>query len=375
MIALKVKVNESISSIPANEWNALAGTNPFLSHEFFSSLEESGCASAKTGWLPQFLTVLQGDKVIGGMPLYLKSHSFGEFVFDWAWADAYAQNGLEYYPKLVSSVPFTPVSGFRTLAETEEVRRLLVRAALELARATGVSSLHCLFPTESEAQIMEQEGMMLRRDVQFHWKNKGYRDFEEFLSEMRHDKRKKIRQERRKCAGIQFRRVRGSEATEADWDFFFLCYTRTHIQYNSPQAFNRTFFSIIAKSLSENILFFIAEREGRPIACSFTVLDRDVLYGRNWGAIEFHPGLHFETSYYQAIDFCIEHKIRSFEGGAQGEHKLARGFLPTPTRSAHWLARPEFSSAVEDFLRREGESVANYTTELLESSPFRRKDS
>jgi len=370
-----LKIIETIADIPEAHWNALAGKNPFLSHAFLRALQESGCATPRTGWKAQFLTLWQDDCLVGAMPLYLKNHSYGEFVFDWAWAEAYKNEGLNYYPKLLCAVPFTPASGLRLLAPTPEIRAQLMCAALDLAKSSGVSSLHILFPYEDQVREMQQLGMMLRKGVQFHWRNPGYADFDAFLSGMSHDKRKKIKQERRKVrdAGITFERIRGKDITAEQWTFFFGCFTHTFRQYNSPQPLNLDFFRRIGATMPENILLVIASHHDEPIASALNFFNDDALYGRSWGALEYHPGLHFETCYYQAIEFCIEQKIALFEGGAQGEHKIARGFLPETTWSAHWLAHPEFSRAVEDFLQREAKGMSQYVDELNDSNPFKQR--
>lgn len=370
-----LRIIETIADIPAAQWNALAGSNPFLSHAYLRALQESGCATPSTGWQAQFLTLWLDGGLVGAMPLYVKSHSYGEFVFDWAWAEAYQRRGLNYYPKWVSAVPFTPATGPRLLASSPEVRAQLIRFALQLAQESGSSSLHCLFPDESQAREMEQQGMMLRRAVQFHWQNPGYADFDAYLTGMSHDKRKRIKQERRKVrdAGITFERIRGENITPEQWDFFTRCYAHTHRQYNSPQPLNLDFFLRIGAAMPESILLVIASRDGEPIASALNFFSADTLYGRSWGALEYHPGLHFETCYYQAIEFCIAQKIATFEGGAQGEHKIARGFLPVTTWSAHWLAQPEFSRAVEDFLQREAKGLSRYVDELNDSNPFKQE--
>jgi len=307
------------------------------------------------------------------MPLYIKFHSYGEYVFDWAWAQAYQQHGLNYYPKLVNAVPFTPVTGQRLLASSPQDRELLLLSAIELARELGASSLHCLFPTEQQASEMQTQGMLLRSGVQFHWQNRNYADFDAYLAGMSHAKRKKIRQERRKVgdAGVAFEHIRGRDATPAHWEFFHECYNATYQQHRSTPYLNLDFFKTIGRVQPDNLLLIIASRAGRPIASALNFFNAHSLYGRYWGSTETLPGLHFETCYYQAIQFCIDHRISTFEGGAQGEHKVARGFLPTPTWSAHWLAHPEFSRAVEEFLAREARGVAQYMTELNESSPFK----
>lgn len=368
-----VQVFDSLGRVPASEWDALTGGHPLLSHAFLHALHESGSACAETGWAPCYLGLWEGDALQAAMPLYLKTHSYGEYVFDWAWADAYQRHGLAYYPKLLSAIPFTPVTGSRLLARDPAHRATLAGAALAFARDADVSSLHCLFPTEPEACVLESAGLMLRSTVQFHWRNEGFADFDDFLSRMNHDKRKKIRQERRRLreAGIEFRWIRGAEATQADWRFFVECYNRTYREHHSTPYLNLDFFERLAASMPDNLVLVVASREGRAIASAFNVFGPEGLYGRYWGAREFHSGLHFEVCYYQAIEFCISERLPVFEGGAQGEHKLARGLLPVQTRSAHWLARPEFSDAVAQFLRRESRGIDSYVDELAEHSPFK----
>ena len=382
MPELKVRVLDDLSGVDAADWNRLAGGHPLLSHEFFHALHQTGCAAAASGWLPQFLTLWEHGTPAGGssraatrlraaMPLYLKSHSYGEYVFDWAWADAYQRHGLAYYPKLLAAIPFSPVSGPRLLAADDADRAALVRAALALAQST--SSLHVLFPQPAEAVLMQSAGMMLRTGVQFHWSNPGYASFEEFLAQMSHDKRKKIRQERRKVreAGVSFRWLRGGKIGEADWALFARCYQLTYRAHRSTPYLNLEFFRRLGQTMPQNVLLIVAELAGKPIASALNLYSRETLYGRYWGALQYLPCLHFETCYYQALEFCIEEKIQVFEGGAQGEHKLARGFLPVKTLSAHWLAHPEFSGAVERFLEREHRGIENYVDELNEHSPYK----
>jgi len=369
-----IEVGDSIAAIPAHDWNRLAGDDPFLRHEFLNALHETGCASADTGWAPCYLILRESDAFAGAMPLYLKTHSYGEYVFDWAWADAYHRHGLRYYPKLLSAVPFTPVTGQRLLANTPAQRRLLAMAALELARESRASSLHCLFPTADQATEIRDCGLMLRHGVQFHWRNQGYADFTGFLATLNHDKRKKIKQERRHArdAGISFEWLAGGAITDASWVFFNRCYRETYRRHNSTPYLNLDFFRAIGRSMPENILLIVAMREQRPIAASLNIHNGQRLCGRYWGALEYHPALHFETCYYQAIEFCIAHGIATFEGGAQGEHKIARGLLPVETCSAHWLAHPQFATAIEDFLKRETRGVSIYLDELGERTPFKR---
>jgi predicted N-acyltransferase len=369
-----LKIIENIVAIPAAQWNALAGDDPVLSHAFFLALQESGCATPKHGWKAQFLTLWQEQDLVGAMPLYLKMNSFGEHVFDFAWADAYMRHGLRYYPKLVCTVPFTPVGGNRLLAEAAEMRSLLLQHALQYAKDIGVSSLHCLFLNEVDAEEALRKGMMLRQDVQFHWQNPGFRDFDEYLATLTRDKRKRIKQERRKVqeAGIELQCITGEHATVEQWAFFASCYLHTLQLHNSPHQLNADFFQRIGVALPRNTLLVIASREGRPIASALNYVTNESLYGRSWGTFEFHSGLHFETCYYQAIEFCIANKLKIFEGGAGGEHKLSRGFLPVTTRSAHWLAHPQFAQAVENYLKSETGAIAEYVGELNERSPFKR---
>jgi predicted N-acyltransferase len=368
-----VEVRDSIAAIPACDWNRLTAGDPVLRHEFLYALHATGCASASTGWTPRFLILLENGALTGAMPLYLKTHSYGEYVFDWAWADAYERHGLRYYPKLLNAVPFTPVSGPRLLAEHSEQRRLLLATALELAREDGVSSLHCLYPPAGQAAEMQDCGLMLRHGVQFHWRNHGYADFDGFLATLSHDKRKKIKQERRRVhdAGISCEWFAGSAITDALWVFFNRCYRETYRQHHSTPYLNLDFFRAIGRTMPENILLIVAMRGSKPVAASLNIHNGQRLCGRYWGALEYHPALHFETCYYQVIEFCIAHGIASFEGGAQGQHKIARGLLPVETHSAHWLAHPQFAAAVEDFLRSESRGIAAYVDELDAHSPFK----
>ncbi len=369
-----LEVAGSIAHVPPEQWNALAGGNPFLRHEFLNALHETGCASAKTGWAPQYLLMRSNTGIDAAMPLYLKGHSYGEYVFDWSWADAYHRHGLEYYPKLLCAVPFTPVTGPRLLARTPALRAALAAGAMELARELDVSSLHCLFPATEDAELFAARGMMVRHGVQFHWSNLEYESFDHFLAGMNHDKRKKIRQERRKVhdAGITFEWREGKEITDEDWSFFYRCYARTYREHHSTPYLNLEFFRRIGRTMPENLLLIVALREGQRIAASFDVHDGTRLYGRYWGALEHHPALHFETCYYQVIEYCIARKIQFFEGGAQGEHtKLARGLLPVETSSAHWISKREFAEAIQSFLARETAGMAHHIDELNERRPFK----
>ena len=369
-----LRILASLDDVPAADWDALAGGNPTLAYAFLDSLHRAGCASAASGWAPQYLTAWDGARLRGAVPLYVKAHSYGEYVFDWAWAEAHERHGLAYYPKLLCAVPFTPATGARLLAADDAVRGELARALLRIAKDADVSSLHVLFPRDGDAAALREAGLLERTGVQFHWRNPGYGSFEEFLAQLAHDKRKKIRQERRKVAdaGIGLRRVTGRDATSADWDFFTACYRRTYRAHRSTPYLNRAFFGMIAERMPDNVLLVIAERDGSPVAAALDLYSGSALYGRYWGAIEFVPGLHFEACFYQAMEFCIERGIALFEGGAQGEHKHARGFVPEKTRSFHWLAHPAFLRAVDDFLQREGGGISAYVDELRERTPFRK---
>ncbi|QAU34808.1 GNAT family N-acetyltransferase [Janthinobacterium sp. 17J80-10] len=373
----RMGIVSSLDAIGEAAWNDLVArqtdANPFLSYAFLSALHDTGCASADTGWRPQYLCLWQGKALHAALPLYAKSHSYGEYVFDWAWADAYSRHGLPYYPKLLAAIPFTPVSGNRLLARDDAARQALVAALGELQKNAGLSSTHVLFPTETEAQLLQQAGFMLRSGVQFHWENRGYADFSDFLSTLERKKSKNIRAERRKVAeaGVTFRQVEGTEATAADWGFFYRCYANTYAEHHSTPYLNPAFFERIGKTMPQHILLVLAERDGAPIAASLVVHDRHALYGRYWGALEQVPCLHFETAYYQPLEFCIRRGIPAFEGGAQGEHKLARGFLPRQTWSAHWIAEPAFADAIRHFLRRESSGMGAYIDELNEHAPFK----
>jgi hypothetical protein len=319
-----------------------------------------------------------GEALVAACPLYLKDHSYGEYVFDWAWADAYQRHGLAYYPKLLCAVPFTPVPGSRLLARDDATRTLLLAAMQRLARASGLSSAHLLFLDEDDERAARAAGWMMRSAVQFHWTNRTtppYADFGEFLASLQRDKRKKIGQERRKVleAGIAFDVRSGADISRDDWDFFYRCYTITYRAHHSTPYLTRDFFDRMAASMPDNWLLFTARRGSSRIATSLVAIDpaRGNAFGRYWGAIEPVDCLHFEACYYQPLAWCIAHGYRRFEGGAQGEHKMARGLLPVATSSAHWLAHPQFAQAVTDFLRHEGRAVEGYLEDLAERRPFK----
>lgn len=373
MSSHSIKIIDSLGDVPAGQWDGLSAGDPFLSHAFLSALEMTGCTGSEAGWVPCHILLLEQQRLVGAMPLYIKSHSYGEYVFDWAWADAYHRHGLPYYPKLVNAIPFTPVTGRRLLASEPSQRRVLAEAAIDLARQTGMSSLHCLFPEEDELETWRACETLIRHTVQFHWENDAFSDFDDFLSRMNHNKRKKIRQERRRLrdAGVTCERITGADATDDDWLFFNKCYHRTYREHLSTPYLNLDFFRSIGKSMPGNLLLIFARHNGRRIAAALNVIGNDAMYGRYWGAIDYQSGLHFEVCYYQGIEHCIATGIGRFEGGAQGEHKLSRGLVPAETVSAHWLARPEFAQAIEEYLRRETSGIAHYVDELNERSPFK----
>jgi predicted N-acyltransferase len=377
-----IRVLDSPVQVDAAQWNALLAQQqaptPFMRHEYLAAMHQSGSATPDKGWTPRFITLWHGDDLHGACALYLKDHSYGEYVFDWAWANAYEQHGLAYYPKALAAVPFTPVPGSRLLARDAAARRLLLEAMLAWCKQEKQSSFHLLFAAPDDVAACDQAGLMLRHTVQFHWTNTGWTDFDAFLASLAHDKRKKIRQERRKVAqaGVAFRWARGADIAPADWDFFYRCYERTYYEHGNLPYLKRDFFRRMAREMPENWLLFVAEQAGKPIASSLIALEttqsgEKVAYGRYWGALARVDCLHFEACYYQPLQWCIANGWDRFEGGAQGEHKMARALMPVKTTSAHWLAQPAFADAVERFLEREGEGIANYLEHLEQRSPFR----
>ena len=390
-MSLLIKVAQSLQAVPAAAWDrcaqAGAGTsgaedayNPFVSHAFLSSLEESGCVAPKSGWSPVHVLVEDGDAILAAAPCYLKSHSQGEYVFDHAWADAYLRAGGRYYPKLQVSVPFTPVTGPRLLvakgSRADEARRHLIAGLRALRTQLDASSIHATFLQDDDAAAFHEAGFLRRDDQQFHWFNEEYRSFEDFLAALSSRKRKTIRRERRDALaeGITIEWVTGREITEAHWDAFFAFYMDTGSRKWGRPYLNRRFFSLIGQRLADRILLIMAKRKGRYIAGAINFIGDSRLYGRNWGCIEDHPFLHFEVCYYQAIDFAIAHRLERVEAGAQGEHKLARGYRPVITSSAHDIADPAFRRAVADYLEHERTYVAQAAEELSSATPFRRVD-
>ncbi len=390
------------SKLTAPLWNTLLAAQsqatPFMRYEYLAALHHSGSAIARTGWSARCIALWKDEQcveLLAACMVYIKPHSYGEYVFDHSWANAYAQHGLDYYPKATLAVPFTPVPGSRLLAIDAETREMLVRAVVQWCEAQGLSSLHVLFGADEDLQACESAGLMLRHTVQFHWQNTspGYEGFDNFLSHLAPDKRKKIRQERRKVAdaGVTFRHAQGTAIGTADWDFFYHCYERTYLEHGNAPYLSRDFFTRMSVTQPESWLLFIAEREGVPIASSLIAINaypecttgtinaiepndssiEKVAYGRYWGALERVDCLHFDACYYQPLQWCIANGYTRFEGGAQGEHKMARALLPVKTSSAHWLAHPAFADAVQNYLDREGQGIENYMSDLVQRSPLR----
>ncbi|AOF84894.1 acetyltransferase domain protein [Hydrogenophaga sp. RAC07] len=382
------RVFSSPSQIAESAWNTLlaqeADPSPFMRHEYLLAMHESGSAKPRAGWQAQFMTLWRGNELHAACPMYLKNNSYGEYVFDWAWANAYAQNGLDYYPKALVAVPFTPVPGARLLARDAAARAALVKALIQQVRDEDLSSVHLLFAQAQDVKACEDAGMMLRHTVQFHWTNEAlsaeglpspFKSFDHFLASLQQEKRKKIRQERRKVAeaGVTFRWSRGADISDADWDFFYRCYERTYLEHGNAPYLNRDFFRRMAQTMPQHWLLFVAEREGQAIACSLIGIDevQRVAYGRYWGALERVDCLHFEACYYAPLAWCIDHGFQRFEGGAQGEHKMARALLPVKTTSAHWLAHPSFADAVQRFLERENQGIGQYMDHLAQRTPLK----
>ncbi len=429
-----IRVFDRLDALPQDLWVALLDAErgqgrdctPFMTPAYLAALQDTGCASPETGWTLHLLTQWRpaswaaepaghppdnparhhpdqlsthpptDAQLCAACVLYVKTHSYGEYVFDWAWADAYHRHGLAYYPKGVVAVPFTPVPGPRLLAVDAVARQTLAAALVSLSERLELSSLHLLFAHEADVAAAQAAGLMLRHTVQFHWENTaGWPDFDAFLASLTQEKRKKIKQERRKVreAGVQFHTLQGHAITEADWDFFYRCYERTYLEHGNAPYLSRAFFATLAASQPDNWLLCVATRAGTsdhtatPIACSLIAVNQiqicgehqksiefepSVAYGRYWGALERVDSLHFEACYYQPIEWCLAHGVTRFEGGAQGEHKMARALMPVQTTSAHWLAHPAFAEAIDRYLQREGDGMAHYMTELAQRTPFKR---
>lgn len=373
LMSFNLEITDSIAEIDANQWDALVGDMPLLSHAFLSALESSKSVGKGTGWQPYHMLVRKDGELVGAMPLYVKSHSYGEYVFDWSWAEAYERSGLNYYPKLLAAIPFTPITSARLLAKTVEIQNLMIAALSETMLKHKLSSAHVIFPDNDSASALLSNGWMQRHGVQFRWENNNFSDFDEFLMELSHDKRKKIHQERKKvsASGVVCRCIKGTDIMPAEWDFFYQCYENTYLEHRSTPYLTPAFFQNIGLAMPQNILLIVAYIDDVPVASALNIYHQTTLYGRYWGALRYVPNLHFELCYYQAQAFCIAEKIQYFEGGAQGEHKLARGFKPRPTCSFHKIAHPDFAVAIQDFVIKESQGMAAYTTELEERAPFK----
>jgi hypothetical protein len=377
--ALTIEVVGGLDKIDAVAWDALANPmgaayDPFVSHAFLHALEESGCASAAKGWRPAHLTARdRAGGVVGAMPLFGKDHSYGEYVFDHAWADAFYRVGGQYYPKLQCAVPFTPVPGRRIFARDGEVERALAQAAIGLAQRAGASSVHATFADEALCERIKPLGYLTRVGIQYHWRNRGYGSFADFLAALSSQKRKTIRRERvRACEGLAIRRLRGDDIKLRDWDFFFCCYMDTGSRKWGSPYLNREFFALLSERMSDRCVLFVAMSDGRPVASALNLVGGDALYGRYWGRIADVPFLHFELCYYQAIELAIELGLARVEAGAQGEHKLARGYEPTPTYSAHWIAHEGLRSAVARYLAAESPAIMDEAEVLADHTPFKK---
>ena len=374
---MQVTVHNAIDEIEPADWNRLPGTGkPFLRHEFLSLGERHACVSPAQGWQPRHLSIHDGKTLRAAMPLYEKSHSWGEFVFDWAWANAYEQAGLSYYPKLVSATPFTPAPGRRLLLadpNDTEAAAALIEGAVALAVETDCSSLHIQFPTENELPSLERAGLMLRKDCQFHWHNRNYSSFDDFLATFTSVKRKKAKRERRRMRehGISFRHLHGNALDAETWETVYRLISRTFMRRGSLPYYNEAFFSDLSTVRPDQLLVVLAEHDTQAVAAAVFYVDDERLYGRYWGSDGHYDSLHFETCYYQGIDYCIQHGLKVFEPGTQGEHKISRGFIPVTTWSAHWLAHPQFADAIERYLGAEGKQVERYMDAVDDHSPYR----
>ncbi|HYD30967.1 MAG TPA: GNAT family N-acetyltransferase [Azospirillaceae bacterium] len=378
--SLSVRVLTGLDAIPAAEWDACAGTdNPFLGHAFLKALEDTGCVGAGSGWQPLHLALSDPrGRLLGAVPLYLKSHSYGEYVFDHGWANAWARAGGRYYPKLQVAVPFTPVTGRRLLIRADApagTAEALIEALETVARAQGVSSVHVTFPTEAEWRQFGEAGWLQRTGYQFHWQNRGYASFDDFLGELASRKRKAIRKERREVAdsGVRLMTLTGADIGVRHWDAFYRFYMDTSDRKWGSPYLNRAFFHRLGEVLGDRVVLVMAEDGGRLVAGALNLMGADTLYGRNWGSAGDYRHLHFEACYYRAIDFAIAHGLKRVEAGAQGEHKVQRGYLPTPTYSVHWIGDRSFRRAVADFLDRERVMIDHERTELMDASPFRQE--
>lgn len=375
---LTVRHHEGLSDIPAPDWNRLnTENNPFLRHEFLHGLETTNCLEPE-GWYPRHITVENKDHLVAALPLYLRTNSYGEFVFDWAWADAYERAGGTYYPKLVSAIPFTPVRGQRLLlcpsfGQSEELKKILTRHLLETAEAANISSFHCLFPNQNDADAFSAESLLLRKGFQFHWRNNNYENFTEFLDSLSSKKRKQIKRERKLAlkSGVKIEVLHGSEISSAMWETFYQFYCSTFYQRWGNPRLTLDFFKLLSQKMPESTLLIMARQEDKYIAGAYAMLDSNTLYGRHWGCNTHIPYLHFELCYYQTIEYCIQNKLQSVDAGVQGEHKLSRGFDPVPTYSCHWIKHQGFRESIRDFLEHESREIDAYVKNMNAHLPYK----
>jgi len=377
---MEVKQINSMTQVDCTDWNRLAGdAYPFLHHEFLLALEQSGSISAQTGWVPSHLLVMNEDELVAFMPLYLKQHSWGEYVFDHQWAQVYQQHGIDYYPKWLTAVPLKPCQGMRIIIKASVdplvVTQLLLTFIKQLSEQRGISSWHCLFPVWLQAEQLRSLGLSIREGVQFHWFNRGYQDFNDFLQTLSASKRKMIKRERRLVneQGIRLLRIAGPTVSDLQWQIFFQFYTMTYLKRGSQPYLNLAFFQQIAATMGDLLLLVLAIKGDNYVGAALSFVGEDTLYGRYWGCYEEYNSLHFEACYYQGLDYCIEHGLRRFDSGAQGEHKISRGFEPITTYSAHWLKDARFAKAIEHFLATEQEAVQLYKKDAASFLPFKQE--
>ena len=375
---MEVKQIHSMAQVDVADWNRLAGeAYPFMRHEFLRALEQSGSVCEQSGWIASHLLVLNDDQLVAFMPLYLKQHSWGEYVFDQQWAEAYQQQGLDYYPKWLTAIPLTPCQGTRIVIQAAidplEVMHTLLNFIKQLSEQHGISSWHCLFPDLQQVEQLRSLGLSVREGVQFHWFNQSYRDFNDFLFTLNASKRKMLKRERRRVSeqGVRLLRITGQDVSELQWQVFFQFYTMTYLKRGSQPYLNLAFFQQIAATMGEQLLLVLAIKDNKTIAAALSFVGSDTLYGRYWGCYEDYNSLHFEACYYQGLDYCIEHGLKRFDSGAQGEHKIARGFEPVTTYSAHWIKDVRFAKAIEHFLVREQKAVQHYKQDTASYLPFK----
>jgi predicted N-acyltransferase len=374
---MQVTIVNHVAEVDSAQWNALiTDNNPFCKHEFLNALEKHHCVGEQFGWIPRHIIVTENDVLIGAAILYEKYNNYGEFVFDHVWHNAYERHGLNYYPKLVSAIPYTPASGVRFITAKSDENRVfpvLLDSIYKICEKINASSFHCLFPSDFEVKWMESQQLFIRNDCQFHWNNQNYANFDDFLANLKQKKRKNIRQERSKVekSGVSIRQLDGNSATEADWQNFSNFYNQTFLEKSGTPTLNLEFFKDIALTMPDQILLFLADFEGRCIAGSLMFKSDTHLYGRHWGCSEQVDHLHFEACYYQGIEYAIKHGLQVFEPGAQGEHKVARGFVPTLTQSAHWIKDEGFKQPIKDFCEMEREHIQKYMIQVNTHNPYK----